>query len=307
MSHALAPYRSLERLYDDATLLCHKAGGHIVKYGESEEGRSLLAFHLPGDTERSVMMSANLHGPEFISAEIGLGLLHLGAKGELDSLRKKAGLFVLPCLNPDGYHDTWIAEGKGTLASLRTNYNGVDLNRNFPLPPGVPLSRLPGQGSNRHGDATFRGSGPLSEAESRSLAAFLNEHLMVASVNGHSFMGTCLPPRVTHKDDVAAYKRLCRALAQGQKKERYWRLASALLDGFSGELEDYQHHHFGTWSITLESFPIGKSVAQHLRAPCLFWRFNPRDPSYWVENDLPGVLAFFDAALQENTPVDRRG
>ncbi|MCP4499839.1 MAG: hypothetical protein GY822_07745 [Deltaproteobacteria bacterium] len=307
MSHALAPYRSLERLLDDAAELCLASGGEVLQYGESEEGRPLFAYQLPGDDDRNVMMSANLHGPEYISAEIALGLLSRGAQGDLAALRKKASLFVLPCLNPDGYQKTWDENGQGDLAALRTNAHGVDLNRNFPLPPGVFTSRLPGQGSNQKGDATYRGQGPLSEAESRHLSAFLDENAMWASINGHSFMGTCLPPRVTEKSDVLVYKELCRAVALGQKKSKYWRLSSTLFDGFSGELEDYQHHHYATWAITLESFPIGKSIAQHLRAPSLFWRFNPKDPSFWVDNDLPGVLAFFDAALLQDAPTDLRG
>jgi len=312
MSHPLAPYRPLALLLDDATRLCRDAGGDVAEYGHSEGGRPLIACRLPGTTTggddvRQVMISANLHGPEYISAEVALGALATASSGLLADLRQEATVWVLPCLNPDGYARTWDAEGQGAMAQLRTNDHGVDLNRNFPLPPGIEHSRLPGQGSNRHGDATYRGTGPLSEAEARHLAQFLDENRMWASANGHSFMGTCIPPRVTDKHDVAAYKRLCRAFADGQDRHRYLRLASVLFDGFTGELEDFQHHKFGTWAITVESFPFWASVKQHLRAPSLFWRFNPRDPAPWVANDVPGVVAFLRAALAMDAPQQQLG
>jgi len=34
-----------------------------------------------------------------------------------------------------------------------------------------------------------------------------------------------------------------------------------------------------------------------LRAPSLFWRFNPRAPARWIENDVAGIAGFFHAAL----------
>ena len=39
------------------------------------------------------------------------------------------------------------------------------------------------------------------------------------------------------------------------------------------------------------------SLRQHLRAPSLFWRFNPREPAAWVDSDVGGLAAFFHAAL----------
>ena len=66
---------------------------------------------------------------------------------------------------------------------------------------------------------------------------------------------------------------------------------------FTGEQEDHQHHVHGTWALTIEVFPVTASLRQHLRAPSTFWRFNPRRPETWVENDVPGIVAFFLEAL----------
>ena len=65
-------------------------------------------------------------------------------------------------------------------------------------------------------------------------------------------------------------------------------------------MEDYQHHHHGTWAVCVETFSLWASFRQHLRAPSLFWRFNPHDPAPWIDNDVPGIVAFLHAALDRN-------
>jgi hypothetical protein len=74
-------------------------------------------------------------------------------------------------------------------------------------------------------------------------------------------------------------------------------LASRLFDTFTGEMEDFQDHVHRSWAVCVETFPVGRSLRQHLRAPSLFWRFNPRDPGPWVDNDVPGIAAYLHAAL----------
>jgi hypothetical protein len=57
----------------------------------------------------------------------------------------------------------------------------------------------------------------------------------------------------------------------------------------------------------VETFPWTASFRQHLRAPSLFWRMNPRDPRPWIDNDLPGVVALLSAALDRGPPVIASG
>src|SRR5690606_19709384 len=122
----------------------------------------------------------------------------------------------------------------------------------------------------------------------------------VAGANLHSFMGTLIPARVTESRAHATYRQLCRSFAGGQGR-RYRRLASRIFDTFTGEQEDHQHHAHGTWAVCVETFTILASYRQHLRAPSVFWRFNPRDPAPWVENDIAGLCSYFTAALQLGT------
>jgi hypothetical protein len=137
----------------------------------------------------------------------------------------------------------------------------------------------------------------LSEPESRALDAFARAHGFHASANLHSFMGRLIPARVTARAPFAAYARLATAFGDAQPRHRYRRLSSRIFDTFTGEQEDHQHHALDCWATCVEVFPWGASLRQHLSAPSTFWRFNPHDPTPWIENDLPGLHAWFRAAL----------
>lgn len=282
-------------------------GGELVVYGTSVEGRPLRALRIPssgGPGRPRALCCANIHGVELIGAYLLLTLLRRLAAEESDlaPLREAAELWVVPALNPDGYARTWERGGIGRLPELRANARGVDLNRNFPLPPGATPSRLPSAGSSEPGAATYRGPHPLSEPESAAiaeLAATIDAH---AGLNLHSFMGTVIPASVRDRPAYATYRRLCRAFAAAQPGPRYRRLAHRHLDVFTGEMEDHQHHNLDTWAACVEIFPLLATFRQHLRAPSLFWRFNPRDPDRWAANDIPGIAAFLLAALATPRP-----
>lgn len=284
-------------------------GVEIVQYGRSVAGRALQAVRIPrrgaGDRGPRVLVCANTHGPEFIGNRVCTALLRELGRREgsiLDPLIERAQLWLVPCINPDGYARTHARGGLGALPELRHNDNGVDLNRNWPLPEGERRLPLPGAGSPRPGDSTYRGPHPLSEPETASLDRLLAEQDFCASANLHSFMGTLFPARVRDPLSFQRYRELCRALSDAQPHARYRRLASRLLDTFTGEQEDHQHHQRRCWSICVESFPLAASYAQHLRAPSLFWRFNPRDPAPWVANDVPAIVAFLLAGLELPRP-----
>jgi hypothetical protein len=304
MRDDLAPYPDPAAREAELDELAARLGGELVVYGRSREDRPLRALRLPNPGAPRVLCSANIHGIEYIAGRVALGLLHRLAAGdpELTRLHARAELWVIPSLNPDGYARTWAAGGRGRLAALRANAAGVDLNRNFPRPGGAAASRLPGAGSDRPGDATYRGPHPLSEPETAALDALFAAQGFHASVNLHAFMGTVIPARVTDRAAYGTYAALCRTLAAAQPRVRYRRLAHRIFDTFTGEQEDHQHHAHGTWAVCLETFALRSTYAQHLRAPSVFWRFNPHDPAPWIANDVPGVTAYFHAALELPPP-----
>lgn len=306
----LSPYRSPEqrrRAVRDAALA---AGGEVVPYGESVDGEALEAVRLPSPTHasRRVLCSANIHGPEWIGCEVALALLRAAANpgGSAHPLRAQAELWVVPCINPDGYRRTFERQGVGPLALMRTNSRGVDLNRNYPLPTDARRHSFPGSGSTRPGDATYVGPAPLSEPETAALDRLCATQGFWASTNLHSFMGTMIPAHVVDRPCFRHYATLCRAMAAAQPTHRYRRLAARVLDTFTGEQEDHQHHVHDTWAVCIEVFPVLASYRQHWRPPSTFWRFNPRDPTPWIDNDLPGVVAWLAAALESPRPSELR-
>jgi hypothetical protein len=301
----LSPYLAPEQREATLRSLIDRQQGELHGYGQSLEGRPLLAGRLPqlGQPRPAarVLVSAGIHGPEYVGTAVVLALLERApGEPEIRRLRERAELWVIPCINPDGYARTWQRAGVGAIGELRPNARGVDLNRNFPLPHGRRRLALPGAGSTRPGDATYVGEAPLSEPETAALARLFHEHRFAASTNGHCFMGTLIPAHVEDLAEARTYRELCRAFRSAQARKRYTRLASRRFDTFTGEMEDYQHHHHGTWAVCVETFSLWASFRQHLRAPSLFWRFNPRDPGPWIDNDVPGIVAFLHAALDRN-------
>ena len=99
-------------------------------------------------------------------------------------------------MNPDGLHTVWH---KDRMA--RTNNNGVDLNRNYPI--GFKDSC---GGSSVHGDETYRGEHPFSEPETKTMKAFQESMQFAKLVDFHSFArqvrinyGPCAPlPKGMH-------------------------------------------------------------------------------------------------------------
>jgi hypothetical protein len=255
-----------------------------------------------GGAPARILCVANIHGVEYVSAEVALGFLAALDAGPGRALRAAAEVWVAPCLNPDGYARTWERAGHGRVRELRPNARGVDLNRNFPLPHGARRRPWPGAGSTKAGSATYVGPAPLSEPEAVALDRLLTELRPHALTSLHSFMGRLIPARVTDAPAYATYAALARAFAAAQPGPRYGRLASRFFDTFTGELEDHAHHHHRVFATCVEIFPILASLRQHARAPSTFWRFNPRDPAPWVANDVPGLIAWFAAALGQERP-----
>lgn len=308
MGGPLAPYPEPSARDEALRRACAEAGGTVRVVGESVEGRELLLADLPGPSADApvVLVTANIHGPEFISSQVALGLLERAAANdeELVALRRAARVCVLPCLNPDGYARTVAAEGRGALASLRANAKGVDLNRNFPLPEGERRWPLPGAGSSSPDAATYRGPEPASEPETRAVCELAAELRPRITFGLHSFMGTLIPARTRRRNHYKKYKELCAEISAAQPRWHYRRLSSRVFDVFTGEQEDYLHHTLDSWALCLESFSVAASFKQHLRAPSLFWRFNPHDPAPWVENDVAAILAGARAALQMPRPSE---
>lgn len=301
MTHALAPYPNPDARAREVDDLAARLGERVV-FGHSVAGEPLVAVRVPsraGPDAPKVLCCANIHGPEYIGSRVAIGVLQSVQDGPAAPVLDRAELWVVPCLNPDGYRRTFELAGDAPLAALRANARGVDLNRNYPLPHDARRWPLPGAGSSDPDAATYCGPHPLSEPESAALDDLGRSHDFVAGANLHSFMGTVIPARVTDRRAFRIYRQLARAVADAQPHTRYRRLSNLVFDTFTGEQEDHQHHAHGTWAACIESFSVWATFRQHLSAPTTFWRFNPHEPKPWIENDVPGVCAWLFAALDQ--------
>jgi len=258
-----------------------------LRYGTSVQGRPLLAVELGGSGPR-VLVTGGIHGVEWIGVAVAMEVLR---RGPISGAR----LLVCPVLNPDGVARTELTRGDAPVGALRKNANGVDLNRNFPLPYGARPRRVPFAGAMDLGSATYRGPAPLSEPESRSLMELLAGDPPHAAIDLHSFMGTFIAARVWHPSDWRGYSRLVRVGRRAGAP--YRRLGTPLFDVFTGELEDWLHHGMGCWAVCMECFSVAESLRQHLRAPTAFARFNPTDPGPIAARDAGAVRAMLRESL----------
>jgi hypothetical protein len=309
-AQVLAPYRPLSEVTASVERLAEKAEGTVRIIGHSVQNRPIQAVHLHGAVHNapSVLVCANIHGIEYIAVEVALGLLQQAGHSNsgIAQLREQANVWIIPTLNPDAYERTWRQNGCGVLSELRTNANGVDLNRNFPKPGQNRRTwidfggwRL---GSEDPKNAFFRGDSPLSEPETSALASLHQQVPFHASANLHSTMGTIIPPCVQTGAEYRHYGALARAFRDGQHKWGYRRMANRWFDRYTGEQEDFQHELHHTWAVCVEHYPLWVQPWRFRPGNPLFWKFNPRRPAPWVANDIPGIVSFFKAALQMPPP-----
>lgn len=171
--------------------------------GSSLEGRNIYAICLGNPrASKCVVIDAAIHGREWLNTQLMMLLVEefcinygretFQGKSYRD-LFEEVCVYVLPMVNPDGVSisqrglsavkDPEYSELVGSLASEGTarwkaNARGVDLNRNFHYNfRKNPVKKPSAQ--------EYGGTEPLSEPETRVLAAFIDEVKPLAAVNYH--------------------------------------------------------------------------------------------------------------------------
>jgi len=175
--------------------------------GQSVRGRDILAIRI-GHAPRRIGLVGVVHAGES-GAELMLPVFERLLRDD-SALLDAVSIAAIPVVNPDE-RERLVA---GVPWYLRTNANGVDLNRNFPA-AWETVERGYGLVSSEPGSATYRGPHPASEPETRAVMDFLREQApevvysfhCLASVCGMSFLG----PKCGQAD--AAYAQSCRDLA----------------------------------------------------------------------------------------------
>jgi murein tripeptide amidase MpaA len=164
----------------------------VFSIGTSIEGRDLWVLHIAGTDEfnkPAVFYESLIHAREWIAGPIVLYLAdHLvnnyDADPDVQALVDALDIYLLPCVNPDGYVYTWQHD-RMWRKNRRDNGDGtygVDLNRNWGYGWGGPGS------SGDTWSETYRGTGPFSEPETDAIRRYiLNNRRIVAFMDYHSY------------------------------------------------------------------------------------------------------------------------
>src|SRR5262249_35268375 len=104
----VAPYLAPAARRARVVELADIGGAERIEIGTSSDGEPIDAVRVPArarTAEATLLCCANIHGIEWIGGLVALGLLARLASDddEVAALRERAELWIVPCLNPDGY------------------------------------------------------------------------------------------------------------------------------------------------------------------------------------------------------------
>ncbi len=115
---------------------------------------------------------------------------------EIQFLVDNTEMYFIPCINPDGYIFNEINDPSGGglwRKNRRLNVDGsygVDLNRNY----GHEWGHDNIGSSDNPGFATYRGSAPFSEPETKAVSGFCEAHQFVIALNYHTYGNLLIYP-----------------------------------------------------------------------------------------------------------------
>ncbi len=170
--------------------------------GYSESGKEILMFTM-GNGEKNALIVGGIHAREHITTKYLLRCVEdycfeyekgSGVFGgyNLKELLDEYTLYIIPCVNPDGLE---IISGRmkaeknvriNDISEYKANFNGVDLNRNFPL----AWEQIK-NGVNSPYSYYFKGYNSASESETKMLMNLCNENSFDFALSIH-IKGNCI-------------------------------------------------------------------------------------------------------------------
>ena len=169
----LSPDRTGFYRLDDLSI---PSDAKAIVYGTSGEGRNLLAYQF-GSGENVMVLGFGIHGYEDNWDRDAEALIYT-ADQLMEQLSQNHSIlqeydwtvYVLPCMNPDGFYSGYSANGPGRRTTRYYDADGilarggVDLNRSFP-------HRWEEFTDSRY----YNGSMPLVAPEAKALAQFIQD------------------------------------------------------------------------------------------------------------------------------------
>jgi hypothetical protein len=174
--------------------------------GTSIEGRPVFMIKISDnpdidEAEPEMFFNAVHHAREPMSmSQLIFFMWHIlenyNTDKDIKTLVNSTELYIIPCVNPDGYvynQGTNPSGGGMWRKNRRNNGNGtygVDPNRNYAYKWGYDNT---GSSPTTSSD-TYRGTGPFSEPETQIIRDFCNTHSFSLSFDFHSYGNYCIHP-----------------------------------------------------------------------------------------------------------------
>lgn len=264
----------------------------VEPIGRTVRGRPILAFHIaPSGEERSTLLVfAGIHAYEWIGVETADRFL----RDLVVAPPEHVAVTVIPALNVDGRLASEAAVREGRWHDYyRTNAEGVDLNRDFPVnhePVGLWSHLLPGYAASSPGS--------LSQPESQALDALAARESFDRAVSLHSYGGFLYYPWTgtwERPEDWRSFAELGRAMEAAQGTHAYKPRQLARWGFFfraHGSEIDHLYGTYGTQAFLIELTRSGVRpwhALADLRTP--FRWYDPEDPDPHVERGVRALHA----------------
>jgi len=263
----------------------------IVDGGLTVQGRKIL-FAVISDNvniheaEPQFMYTSSIHGDETTGYVLMLRLIDslltaYGTNQRVTNLVNNVEIWINPLANPDGtYHG-----GNNTVnGATRYNYNGYDLNRNFPDPiEGV------------YPDQQIETSRFRAIAESNNFALVANFHGGTEVINYPWDTWTNEYPDYKHHPDEAWYAYISHLYADTCQANSTSGYMTGFDDGttnggawyiINGGRQDYTNYYRWGREVTMEISDTKLVPANQLP---LFWNYNKKSFLKYMETVLKGV------------------
>ncbi len=160
----------------------------LISAGRSVQGRKIYAICI-GKMSHPTVFAAAFHASEWLTEGLMLRFCEelcqsIKCDCSLKRALEKRGVVILPCVNPDGV-ELFLTRGSsaaeykrftdkisgGDYSNWQANIRGVDLNHNFDAGHSKLIRMERAAGITGPSVRRFGGNKPLSEPETRSLAA----------------------------------------------------------------------------------------------------------------------------------------
>ena len=240
----------------------------ITTLGTSEAGKSIPMITL-GNGEKKALIVGAFHAREHITTKYILRCIEdycfatTSSSGKLGSYNIKAllneyTLYIVPCTNPDGLEiiRSRLSPKNHTVKDLseyKANYNGVDLNRNFPL----AWDKI-NNGVTKPSDYYFKGYSAGDQKETQALMILCQNNSFEFMLSIH-IKGNCLYWGDTYNTTYnAQYKAFANDIANAC--DFYMTQPTKSATSYGGGFENWFRHTYNKPGVCVELSDVDNTV-----------------------------------------------